>query len=145
MKKNFVSRVGFTLVEMLVAATIAALLAAAGLVSYATTSRNARDARRKADFEQFRSAMELYRVENDEYIDVGSGASDENFESALSILKSAGFITNQELVDPRDSGDYQYTYEYSESGGFSQCPAVKSYEICTFLEKTNEQYCICNP
>ncbi len=51
----------FTLVEILVVVTIIGMLAAAGSVSYTAFTKNSRDARRKADLEQIRSAIELYR------------------------------------------------------------------------------------
>ncbi len=51
----------FTLVEVLVVATIVALLAAGGIVSYSQFGKTSRDARRKADVEQVRAALEMYR------------------------------------------------------------------------------------
>lgn len=56
MKKN-----GFTFVELLVVITIMAVVFVAGVVSYTTISRNARNARRKADLEAIRQAMEMCR------------------------------------------------------------------------------------
>ncbi|KKU11410.1 MAG: hypothetical protein UX17_C0079G0007, partial [Parcubacteria group bacterium GW2011_GWC2_45_7] len=48
LKKSF----GFTLIEILVVATIIGLLAAGGFVTYSNLSRQSRDAKRKADLEQ---------------------------------------------------------------------------------------------
>jgi len=55
---------GFTLVEILVVATIVALLAAGGVVSYSQFGKQSRDARRKADIEQVRAALEMYKSNN---------------------------------------------------------------------------------
>ncbi len=52
---------GFTLIEILVVATIIGLLATGGFVSYTQFGRQSRDARRKADLEQIRAAIEMYR------------------------------------------------------------------------------------
>lgn len=51
----------FTLIEVLVVATIIGLLAAGGVVFYTSFAKEARDSRRKADIEQIRAALEMYR------------------------------------------------------------------------------------
>lgn len=51
----------FTLIEILVVVTIIAMILALGIVSYSTTSRQGRDTKRKADLEQIRAALEMYR------------------------------------------------------------------------------------
>lgn len=56
MKKN-----GFTFVELLVVITIIAVLFAAGIASYTTISMNSRNARRSADLEAIRQALEMCR------------------------------------------------------------------------------------
>lgn len=58
---------GFTLIEILVVATIIAMLAGIAATSYITLTRNSRDARRRADLEQIRSALEMYRSNNNTY------------------------------------------------------------------------------
>ncbi|OGK18346.1 hypothetical protein A3G67_03575 [Candidatus Roizmanbacteria bacterium RIFCSPLOWO2_12_FULL_40_12] len=74
--KKFV--LGFTLVEILVVTTIIGMLAAVGSVSYTAFTKNARDARRKADLEEVRGAMELYRSNNSTgYPSEGGGAADQ--------------------------------------------------------------------
>ena len=55
---------GFTLIEVLVAATIIALLTSIGVVSYQAANRQARDAKRKADLEQIRAALEMYKTDH---------------------------------------------------------------------------------
>jgi prepilin-type N-terminal cleavage/methylation domain-containing protein len=52
---------GFTLVEILVVATIIGLLATAGVVSYTQLSKQSRDAKRKADLQQLAAALEMYK------------------------------------------------------------------------------------
>ena len=51
----------FTLVEILVVATIIAILAAGAAISYASFAKQSRDAKRKTDLEQIRGAIEMYR------------------------------------------------------------------------------------
>ena len=61
MRLKIKSILGFTMIELLVAATILSILAAIGLVSFNSANVRARDGKRKADLEQARSALELYR------------------------------------------------------------------------------------
>lgn len=62
-----IKKKGFTLIEILVVATIIGLLAGAGAVSYSSLVKSSRDARRKADLEQIRAALEMYRSSNNTY------------------------------------------------------------------------------
>jgi general secretion pathway protein G len=62
MKKN-----GFTLLEVLVSATIVAVLTVIGVVSYSSVNKRSRDVKRKSDMEQLRSALEMYRSDNAGY------------------------------------------------------------------------------
>ena len=71
---NTSSRRGFTLIELLVAATIIAVLTSIGVVSYQAANKQARDAKRKADLEQVRAALEMYKADNNWYPDTGSGS-----------------------------------------------------------------------
>lgn len=62
-----VQRRAFTLIEILVVTTIIGLLAGVVAVSYTSVTRSSRDARRKSDLEQIRSALEQYRSNNGTY------------------------------------------------------------------------------
>ena len=71
---NTSSQRGFTLIEVLVAVTIIAVLTSIGIVSYQAANRRARDAKRKSDLEQVRSALEMYKADNNWYPNTGSGS-----------------------------------------------------------------------
>jgi prepilin-type N-terminal cleavage/methylation domain-containing protein len=62
MKKN-----GFTFIELLVVITIIGVVFAAGIVSYTSISKNSRDARRLADLEAIRQALEMCRSIDGKY------------------------------------------------------------------------------
>ena len=55
---------GFTLIELLVAITIMGVLVAIALVSFQGARRSARDGKRKADLEQIRSGLEMFRSDS---------------------------------------------------------------------------------
>ena len=58
---------GFTLIELLVVLTIIGVLATFATVNFLGTQSRARDAQRKADVQQIRSALEFYRSDTGSY------------------------------------------------------------------------------
>lgn len=58
---------GFTLVELLVAIAIVAIIAAVGFVSYSQSQKIARDAKRKQDLREIAKALQLYYGDNKRY------------------------------------------------------------------------------
>ncbi len=122
-------RRGFTLIEILVAATILAVLAAIGLVSYSKVNQRSRDSKRKSDIEQIRSAVEMYRLDMGYYPNTGSGAwsNAEDLSSALVSTYMPGI--------PTDPKSLTQTYRYkatSLSGGF-----YYGYCLSALLESEN--------
>jgi general secretion pathway protein G len=59
--------VGYTLIELLVVISIIAILSSLAMVAYQASRKSARDGRRKADLEQIRSALEMYRSDKGSY------------------------------------------------------------------------------
>ncbi len=109
---------GFTLVELLIVIGIIGVLA--GMVIAVLNPRHfqakSRDAKRKADLEQVRSALEMYRADNGNY-PAGSGS----VASVLTVLQTNGYLTL-----PTDPGTYDYRYV---SAGLT------TYQLCAYLEK----------
>lgn len=60
---------GFTLIEILVAVSIIGILSTIGITGFQAVTRSGRDALRKTDLEQIRSALEIYKSENSQYPD----------------------------------------------------------------------------
>ena len=58
---------GFTLIELLISATIAALLMSTAIVSYTNVNKKSRDAKRQADMQSIRSALEICRSNTGTY------------------------------------------------------------------------------
>ncbi len=125
MKKNS----GFTLLEVLVSATIIAVLTSIGLVSFSSVNKRSRDVKRKSDLEQVRSALEMYRSDNTtapgEYPSAGAGS----FTNATSLDSS--LVTNSYMpvipADPDD--DYGYYYR-----AFGSLGSYTAYCVCAHLE-----------
>lgn len=112
----------FTLIEILVVATIVALLAAAAFVSYSQFSKQARDARRKTDLEQVRAALEMYRSNNDTY------------PTDLGNLTGPTIYMNNVPQDPMVTQGYSYQYEALPAGCSNNC---SDFTLGAFLENTS--------
>ena len=129
-KKN-----GFTLIELLVTATIIALLTMIGVVSFTTTNQRARNGKRKADMEQARSALELYRT--------AIGTYPATTWSTMMGALYPTYISTSTLADPKADATHSYTYVTPSPAGGS---AGKTYRVCaTLLEVTSAPYCLDNP
>ncbi len=102
-------RKGFTLIELLIVTTIIIILSAVGLASYRRASRSARNGRRKADLETVRQSLMLYKSETGCFPNV----------SPFADLKSeiSDYISETNIVDPRNEASYFYSYEPSGSCG----------------------------
>lgn len=74
-KKYFQEGEGFTLIELLVVIAIIGVLASVVLASVNTARAKSRDARRKADLNQLRLALELYYDTNGAYPPSAPGPS----------------------------------------------------------------------
>lgn len=114
---------GFTLIELLVAMTILAVLMGISLVSYQGSKKAARDGKRKADLEQIRSALEIYRTDCKTYpgsISWGSPLTGK-YPSGASCLTTDIYM---EKI-PADPGSCNYYYSKL---------TANSYVLCTSLE-----------
>src|SRR3989338_7758435 len=65
------SRKGFTLIELMVAITIIAIISTIGLVTYSKAQMLGRDAKRKQDLRSISIALQLYYQANKRYPETG--------------------------------------------------------------------------
>jgi general secretion pathway protein G len=102
---------GFTLMEILIAIAIIAVLTAVGIVSYVSINRNARDAKRRGDIEQIRSALEMFRSDKGSYPAVGDlGWTD---ASNLNTGDSdTGLVDTYIPAIPSDPQSTNFVYRY---------------------------------
>lgn len=97
---------GFTLMEILIAIAIIAILTAIGIVSYGSINRGARNAKRKSDIGQIQSALELYRSDFGYYPAINTGG----LNDAAKLEDSADFVTYLSKV-PEDPKGFAYQYQ----------------------------------
>lgn len=119
---------GFTLIEILVAATIVAVLSVVGVTSFTSINKRSRDAKRKSDLEQVRSALEMYRTDNGFYPNTSTTFG------ALSGLEST-LVSDEYLPsipeDPKSTVSTPIPYFYRVIGAASP---YYSYCVCAKLE-----------
>jgi prepilin-type N-terminal cleavage/methylation domain-containing protein len=103
MKKN-----GFTFVELLVVITIIGVIFAAGIVSFTTVSKNSRNARRSADLEAIRQALEMCRSIDGVYPGSIAGNVHCNDVTAVTLKETP--------LDPRPCPQDTYSYTIVAGG-----------------------------
>lgn len=111
-KKILKVQEGFTLVELLVAISIVAVLATIGFTLFQTTQASARDAKRRADIDATATALETH------------------FDAITGIyapLDASWFADKALPKDPLDTGDYVYSVNIGANSN--------SYTACAKLEK----------
>ena len=111
---------GFTLIELMVAISIVAVLAVVAMTSFTRANMRARDGKRKADLEQVRGALEMYRTAQGSYPATG-------WDAMMTILTSTSDqYLSSEISDPKDTAPYIYSYT---------TPALPHvYSVCAVFE-----------
>jgi prepilin-type N-terminal cleavage/methylation domain-containing protein len=102
------NKTGFTLIELLVVISVISFLASSALLMFNVARIKARDARRKSDFYQIASALELFYDKNNGYPATGATATSGNFANSASSA-DAGANTWKLLSTPLVSQGFMST------------------------------------
>lgn len=133
------------MIELLVAATILAVLATIGVVSFRSAATRARDGKRQADLSQVRSALELWRSApgNTRYPNT-------NYEGVLTSLGAGNYLSQPYPRDPKNDATYSYQYAATNAqAGYCLCARLEggggnsSTSSCSF--GSGNFYCLRNP
>lgn len=134
-KLNF--KKGFTLIELLVVISIIGILSSLLMANISGMRERARDAKRKADLKAIKSALVLYHNDCDTYppdksdgnVIQGCGSCElpEDCEWGESFMSITGTIyMNQIPVDPLNTGDYIYHYDFIDQDNFRLWVALEN-------------------
>lgn len=100
---------GFSMIELLVVATLIIILTTIGLVSYNKSLLNSRNAKRKTDLETIRQALVMHKLDNGRYpnktTQIAGGDNDLGIATYLQT----------EPQDPKHDGATYY-YQYTGTG-----------------------------
>lgn len=121
-------RKGFTLIELLVVISIIGVLIAISVIGLQGARKSSRDAVRKADLEEIRSGLEMYKADCGGYpasLNLSTSVDLEGDDSTTSCLSKNVYISSSP-VDPVP-GRY---YSYSSNG--------LTYAICASLEQGSD-------
>ncbi len=120
---------GFTLIELMVAIAIVAIMAAVGMVMYSTAQKAGRISKRIQDLSALRTAIELYKSSTGNYPNQNVAATCGNSATALGAL-----VPNYMTSLPADplGGTNCYRYQ-SDAASNSQ-----EYKIWTYITTSGE-------
>lgn len=126
MKINSKFQRAFTLVELLVVLAIIGILIGLSAVAYQGTKKSARDGQRRADLEQIRSGLEIYRTDCAGY-PVATYTTNWPSQIIGDGSSTSCATTNVYLNVPADPLSPIRYYRYASSDGIT-------YELCASLE-----------
>lgn len=119
-KNNLVTKRAFTLIEVLVTIAIIAVLMTLSLAALAGVRKISRDGKRKADLEQIRAALEIYRTDCKTYPD--SVPTDGS--SLTGVEASCVGNVYMESV-PKDPASCIYSYAKSSANAYVLCASLE--------------------
>lgn len=127
---------GFTMIELLVVATIMIVLTTIALVSYRNATVNSRNAKRKTDIQSVRQALVLYRSDN------GCYPPDSTYLTMLTAI--SGYLSETPYDPQGDESDPLYTYTPS---GVGDCDTTEAtgFSLEATLEPSDTPYTVTNP
>lgn len=122
---------GFTLIELMVAIAIIAILAAVGLVVYSTAQKTARVSKRVQDLDAIKTALELFKSTTGFYPNVTTAASFVCLDSLTGVNSLVPSYMPQIPRDPLQSaaGDANCYHYTSDVGGAG--PTATIYKVKT--------------
>ncbi|KKQ98742.1 MAG: Type II secretion system protein G [Candidatus Woesebacteria bacterium GW2011_GWB1_39_12] len=140
-------RAGFTIIELLIVMVIIAILAGLSIFAMGGARESARDARRKADLEQIRSGLELYKADCNVY-PASLGTSLTGDGSTPSCLAANTYIQDVP-TDPTSDAAYAYnqltTVTYTLCSHLEDPPSSPDITNCNACDPTPCAYKVINP
>ena len=133
-KQHSTKQLGFTMIELLVVATIIILLTTIGIISYRQASISSRNGKRKADLETIRQALVMRRSDTGGY---PSG----DFSAMVSTLRNEGYLSS-DSTDFSDPSGVAYIYSPT---GCTPAPCTGFTLTATLEPSGSDPYQLKNP
>lgn len=138
---------GFSLLEMLIVMAIMGIILTISTVSYLTIQQRGRDARRRTDIEQLRTALEIYRSQNGIYPSIAASNTWITAAPLNNPLVTPGYMRSIP-TDPNQNATFPYWYK-SWNSWQNYCIAANFEQPSTVSQcvgpNANYDYRIVNP
>lgn len=134
------------MIELLIVMSIIAILSSISIFALQGARSSGRDAKRKADLEDVRSAMELFRADCGHYPSAltFSNSSSLNGDNSTTACPSSNVYLQEMPADP--SGSPNYDYNRSSNTAYCMCATLEnvpaSPDSCASVAGN---YCVRNP
>jgi len=135
MKNQKNIKTGFTLIELLVVVAILGLLASIIMVSLSRARSSARDAKRIAEINQMKKAVEIYYINHNEYPPVND-TSVYGWSSFVQYLKGEGILS---------LNDYHKNFLTKSFSEYITPKALAAVMICPANLIPQDPLCECQP
>jgi prepilin-type N-terminal cleavage/methylation domain-containing protein len=131
--KTWASQKGFTIIELIVAITVIAILAVIMIVSYTGIQQRSRDSDRDSDATQLKIAIEKYHADKSQYPDScpsgdGTTCTASNLATALAPYLSK--IPHDPSHTADSATDYQYVRDATTTDSYGLLISYEAKPIC---------------
>ena len=131
------TKLGFTLIEMIVVVAIIVVLSTLLLVSVSGIRKNAQDTRRKSNLENVRGAVNMYYSVKSAWPSVASG-----WTGLIQTLSDQGYLTENVSADEDGDGTADYTAAACAEGEGCQIDLCVTCVVTTGEGCVNGKYCL---
>lgn len=127
------SKKGFTIIELIVAITVIAILAIIMIVSYTGIQQRSRDSDRDSDVTQLKIAIEKYHADKSEYPDACPGGDGNPCAMSNLATELSPYISKipHDPNHPADSAtDYQYVRDATTTDSYGILINYEAKAVC---------------
>ena len=140
MKQLLKKEGGFTLLELLIVIVIIGILAVLIIPNLVSGPQRARDAQRKSDLRNIKTALETYYNDNNSYPTAGGVSCTPSAANCLGTVLTTGSTPYMKVVPNDPKGGQNYSYLPTPSS--CAAGACTSYTLTTTLENSHDSQAV---
>lgn len=140
MKQLLKKEGGFTLLELLIVIVIIGILAVLIIPNLVSGPQRARDAQRKSDLRNIKTALETYYNDNNSYPTAGGVSCTPSASNCLGTVLTTGSTPYMKVVPNDPKGGQNYSYLPTPAS--CAAGACTSYTLTTTLENSHDSQAV---